>query len=362
MSDLALPFLMFVWANAGKARRRASPPPRPAPTRRTRARRLPPPTTTTRPAPPPVTVTPAAALPTGTPPWPQVTPRGLPPFPGSGWEYDRPPPAAVQARAKALLSQLWRSGAGTFKVEQTAGRWIAYRAATTAGNKRGVVAYRVKAAPPSSAPVASSTPRYQPASASVRLQSLKAGHFYALRFSAPKQAAAVADAIRLALVSRYSATTSILASRVEPATTQTRILLTVKLRAAERVRIGASIVLQGVPVTLVSATEIVPRSAPTPAVTPGRVVQTSTTHQTPTGTITAKSPIELPTLRYGMGLRPQPANDDVKTLQRKLGIAADGRFGSGTRSAVKTFQSSRRLVADGIVGPKTWTALFGGQI
>jgi murein DD-endopeptidase MepM/ murein hydrolase activator NlpD len=49
--------------------------------------------------------------------------------------------------------------------------------------------------------------------------------------------------------------------------------------------------------------------------------------------------------------------DNVKYLQRRLGIPADGIFGPVTRSAVIRFQKSTGLVADGIVGPKTWKAL-----
>src|ERR1043166_8396722 len=73
------------------------------------------------------------------PPWPQVTPEGLPPFPGSGWEYDEPPPSPVVARARQLLSTLWGRGQGAFKIEQSAGRWIAYRAEITRGNQHGAV-------------------------------------------------------------------------------------------------------------------------------------------------------------------------------------------------------------------------------
>jgi hypothetical protein len=42
---------------------------------------------------------------------------------------------------------------------------------------------------------------------------------------------------------------------------------------------------------------------------------------------------------------------------RGQSTGADGIFGSGTESAVKAFQSSRGLTADGIVGPQTWGAL-----
>lgn len=87
-------------------------------------------------------------------PWPQAVPSGLPPFPGSGWEPDEPPPAAVSTRAYQLLNQLWQSGSGTFKTEKVGERWITFRAETVRSGKRGVVAYRVRsgASVPSSGP------------------------------------------------------------------------------------------------------------------------------------------------------------------------------------------------------------------
>ncbi|MFJ5831755.1 penicillin-insensitive murein endopeptidase [Streptomyces sp. NPDC093089] len=53
---------------------------------------------------------------------------------------------------------------------------------------------------------------------------------------------------------------------------------------------------------------------------------------------------------------------DVVALQHLLSargqsVAADGVFGSGTATAVKAFQSSQGLTADGIVGPNTWGKL-----
>lgn len=83
-------------------------------------------------------------LPGGTPPWPQTVPEGLPPFPGTGWEFDEPPPPAVQARAKQLVTPLWKQGSGATKTEQTAGRWITYRAEVVASGHQGIVAYRLK--------------------------------------------------------------------------------------------------------------------------------------------------------------------------------------------------------------------------
>jgi putative chitinase len=51
--------------------------------------------------------------------------------------------------------------------------------------------------------------------------------------------------------------------------------------------------------------------------------------------------------------------EDVKKLQAKLGLGADGVFGSGTEAAVKKWQASNGLTADGVVGEGTWTKLFG---
>jgi putative chitinase len=51
--------------------------------------------------------------------------------------------------------------------------------------------------------------------------------------------------------------------------------------------------------------------------------------------------------------------EDVKKLQEKLGIGADGSFGPGTEAAVKKWQAANGLTADGIVGDGTWGKLFG---
>src|SRR5262249_9109809 len=55
---------------------------------------------------------------------------------------------------------------------------------------------------------------------------------------------------------------------------------------------------------------------------------------------------------------------DVLSVQRRLGSfdagpTQDGLFGDETAKAVRRFQASRGLEVDGIVGPKTWQALFG---
>lgn len=52
------------------------------------------------------------------------------------------------------------------------------------------------------------------------------------------------------------------------------------------------------------------------------------------------------------------SGEDVRLVQQKLGIKADGIFGPQTQQAVMEFQRKNGLTVDGIVGPQTWNALF----
>lgn len=66
-------------------------------------------------------------------------------------------------------------------------------------------------------------------------------------------------------------------------------------------------------------------------------------------------------------LRMGSQGPEVRELQQGLAangadITADGGFGPKTRQAVVGFQASAGLVADGVVGPKTWTVLGGGTV
>ncbi|MBD1924315.1 N-acetylmuramoyl-L-alanine amidase [Microcoleus sp. FACHB-831] len=54
---------------------------------------------------------------------------------------------------------------------------------------------------------------------------------------------------------------------------------------------------------------------------------------------------------------PYMEGDDVKELQKALGIQADGVFGRNTQQAVKNFQNKAGLAVDGVVGPATRKAL-----
>ena len=62
-------------------------------------------------------------------------------------------------------------------------------------------------------------------------------------------------------------------------------------------------------------------------------------------------------------LRKGSSGGEVKTLQTLLNsngfsLVVDGKFGSNTLTAVKSYQSSHGLSVDGIVGSKTWASLL----
>ena len=80
---------------------------------------------------------------------------------------------------------------------------------------------------------------------------------------------------------------------------------------------------------------------------------------------TAPPPILIPAVEPNppAGTAPRPTlrrgskGDHVKTVQSKVGVDPDGKFGPRTEAAVREFQRSHNLVPDGIVGPKTWIAI-----
>ena len=72
------------------------------------------------------------------------------------------------------------------------------------------------------------------------------------------------------------------------------------------------------------------------------------------GQITASAPAPS-----GGVLRRGSKGDDVKKMQAKLGLSADGDFGPGTEAALKKWQAANGLTADGVAGPKTLAKLLG---
>jgi peptidoglycan hydrolase-like protein with peptidoglycan-binding domain len=66
----------------------------------------------------------------------------------------------------------------------------------------------------------------------------------------------------------------------------------------------------------------------------------------------------MPTLRL---TSPRMTGPSVVWLQQKLGIPADGTFGTGTDASVRHYQSAHGLTSDGVVGSATWASLGVGQ-
>jgi peptidoglycan hydrolase-like protein with peptidoglycan-binding domain len=63
------------------------------------------------------------------------------------------------------------------------------------------------------------------------------------------------------------------------------------------------------------------------------------------------NPEGRPTLRRG------ESGELVELVQMKIKVKTDGTFGPKTEAALRAFQREHLLVADGIVGPKTWKKL-----
>lgn len=56
-------------------------------------------------------------------------------------------------------------------------------------------------------------------------------------------------------------------------------------------------------------------------------------------------------------IRVGSSGDNVASVQKALGITADGKFGKGTRQAVMDFQKKHGLKVDGIVGHETMSKI-----
>lgn len=65
----------------------------------------------------------------------------------------------------------------------------------------------------------------------------------------------------------------------------------------------------------------------------------------------------------GINMKSGQAGATVRSAQARLSMkgfcaTADGKFGSGTTTAVRNFQAANNLSSDGIIGPTTWSRLY----
>lgn len=296
------------------------------------------------------------------PAWPQVMPVGLPVFPGSGWEYDEPPPVAVQKRAAQLVSSLWAKGSGTFKTELVGGRWITFRAEKVRSGKQGVVAYRQRiakapkpantaqspaAVPPLAVPVSTSARQYV---------DVKNGHTYRwrMRITGFDDVEVIANALR------DLQATNIRVQQGPPMEAQfeLRALASKRVYLNESTGFPAGGVMRSA--MFLEIVELVPEgiltsTAPAPAAAPAP----------------GAAPLALRDLKMGDGLAPAAPLEEVKIVQKRLNLQpVDGRFGKNTRDAVIAFQVQTGLAPKGVkleelrargfgaVKRATWEQLF----
>lgn len=109
--------------------------------------------------------------------------------------------------------------------------------------------------------------------------------------------------------------------------------------------IPTAIPAAAVPPPIIPVMATAPAAAPRPIpIAPPPATMPPPLTPTPTP-IVAKPTIQL-----------NSSGPDVVTWQKIVGVAADGKFGPGTKAATIAWQQKKGLVADGIVGPKSWAA------
>lgn len=326
------------------------------------------------------------AAPAGAPAWPQALPTGLPEFPGSSWEYDEPPPKPVVQRAQQLVSALWKEGKGAHRTEQTAGRWITYRAEIVRGGKQGVVAYRIKgsgtlkqptprvapeeqyATPGGPAPGAPWTVQHiltatsagwpQPM-AGKRSVATIAGRWYAINARFDIQAPAnpgphIAEGLAKGIALGGGVNVQVSAEHPYAVSFQLQAQHSVTIPIGVQIRMGVGSVIGAI--TFINVKEIEAPKGPKVEVEVGPAV----IDPTPT------DPLVMRDLKRG------DVGEDVKLVQRRLLVEpVDGKFGPITQTKVIEFQRSKGLAPNlptetlrargfGAVKRATWTALFGG--
>lgn len=313
---------------------------------------------------------PSGELAQTSPGWPQVMPAGLPVFPGSGWEYDEPPPPSVQKRAQALVSTLWGKGSGAFKTELVGGRWITFRAEKVRSGKQGVVAYRVRIAkkpkPATSAqapaaPAAPAMPAGTPVSTGAYVD-VKQGHTY--RWVVRVISDLKFEDLQIAEGLKKLDATKIVIDRGPPLVVSFTLRALISKRIYLNVRTGFPIGDKMVAGEMISIEEQLPEGILTstePAAAPGGAPAAAAPAQ----------PLVLRDLKFGDGLAPAAPVEEVKIVQERLKVKpVDGRFGDGTRNAVIAFQVETGLAPKGVkleelrkrgfgaVKRATWEKLF----
>ncbi|MCK6506981.1 peptidoglycan-binding protein [Myxococcota bacterium] len=86
---------------------------------------------------------------------------------------------------------------------------------------------------------------------------------------------------------------------------------------------------------------------------------------TPAPAQDAAAPAQAPaaaTVTLDRTLKLGASGEDVKALQRFLGLEDDGDFGPGTKAALAAWQARQGLEGDGVAGPDTRTVLAGGKL
>jgi peptidoglycan hydrolase-like protein with peptidoglycan-binding domain len=71
----------------------------------------------------------------------------------------------------------------------------------------------------------------------------------------------------------------------------------------------------------------------------------------------SESPVNMPVLRFGSSGKAVATVQEVLKISKHYGGKVDGEFSTLTEKAVRAFQKSFGIEADGIVNQKTWTAL-----
>jgi len=340
-------------------------------------------------------------LPPAPAPWPAAVPDGLPPFPGAGWEFDEPPPVAVQQRAQQLVAPLWRQGKGSHRTELTAGRWITYRAEIVRSGKQGVVAYRVKDSstlkrPPAQQATAPSSAPSSPSSSAMTLPAILtstspgwpqpvaagavnviAGRWYQWVARVDGPAGVAADIAKgLALGGAVNIAVSTTPPYAVAYQLQAKHAVTVPLGVRIKFAAAGGVELS---ITFLEGREIeAPTGPKVPIEKPPGWVNVNVPGappaeeiKVPGGSIFLKperSALEMPDLKLGA------RGEDVKIVQRKLGIPDDGVFGKQTQTAVIVFQQKTGLAPAnqtveqlrargfGAVKQATWVKLFGVRV